>query len=309
MVVLVGPTGVGKSEVAVALAKAWQCPILNADSRQIYRDLPIGTAAPTKEQLASVPHYFVATKDLTEDYNAGDFERDAVAVLDEESKNRRPIAAIVSGGSMLYIDAVCKGLDDIPSVPAAIREEVKADYQTGGLEWLQQQVQTLDPVYWEQVDQLNPQRLMHCIEVSKVLGRPFSSCRTAINKERAWQVVKIGLRRPRAELYERINRRVEAMVEMGLEQEAYRAGNRKQETGNRKQDIPNSLMTVGYREWREYDRDKAIEMIKQNTRHYAKRQMTWWNKDNEIHWFDYETLDTTTAAILTYIDRLQESND
>lgn len=308
MVVLVGPTGVGKSEVAVALAKAWQCPILNADSRQIYRDLPIGTAAPTKEQLASVSHYFVATKDLTEDYNAGDFERDAVAVLDNECQNQRPIAAVVSGGSMLYIDAVCKGLDDIPAVPTAIREEVKAGYQTGGLEWLQQQVQTLDPVYWEQVDQLNPQRLMHCIEVSKVLDRPFSTCRTAINKQRAWKVVKIGLRRPRTELYERINRRVEAMVEMGLEQEAKKAMHNAQCTMH-DGEVPNSLMTVGYREWREYDRDRAIEMIKQNTRHYAKRQMTWWNRDNEIHWFDYETLDTTTAAILTYIDRLQESND
>lgn len=304
MVVLVGPTGVGKSEVAVALAKDWQCPILNADSRQIYRDLPIGTAAPTQEQLASVKHYFVATKDLTEDYNAGDFERDAVAVLDNESKCPRSVAAIVSGGSMLYIDAVCKGLDDIPSVPAAIRAEVRQGYQKGGLQWLQEQVKALDPDYWEQVDRQNPQRLMHCIEVSKVLGCPFSTCRTAIRKDRPWQVVKIGLKRDRAELYERINRRVDQMVAEGLEEEVHNA-----QCTMLEGEVPNSLMTVGYREWREYDREKAIEMIKQNTRHYAKRQMTWWNRDNEIHWFDYETLDTTLAAIRAYVDGLQESND
>ena len=282
MVVLVGPTGVGKSEVAVALAKAWQCPILNADSRQIYRDLPIGTAAPTKEQLASVPHYFVATKDLTEDYNAGDFERDAVAVLDNECQNQRPIAAIVSGGSMLYIDAVCKGLDDIPAVPTAIREEVKTGYQTGGLEWLQQQVQTLDPVYWEQVDQLNPQRLMHCIEVSRVLGRPFSTCRTDCRKERPWQVVKIGLTRPRAGLYERINRRVETMVEEGLEEEARRAW----EMVGQAEPLPNSLNTVGYKELFDFFSGKcslnqAVEDIKTHTRRYAKRQLTWFKRDFE----------------------------
>lgn len=302
VVVLVGPTGVGKSEIAVALAQVWQCPILNADSRQIYRDLPIGTAAPTKEQQAQVKHYFVGTKDLTEEYNAGDFERDAVAILEKECQQPRPIAAILTGGSMLYIDAVCKGLDDIPSVPAAIRAEVQAGYRTGGLSWLQEQVQQLDPVYWEQVDQLNPQRLMHCIEVSKVLGRPFSTCRKDCHKERPWQVVKIGLTRPRAELYDRINRRVETMVEQGLEEEARKAEGRK---GG---EVPNSLMTVGYREWREYEPEKAIEMIKQNTRHYAKRQMTWWNRDKQIHWFEYETYPTTLAAISDYVAGLQKSN-
>lgn len=307
VVVLVGPTGMGKSEIAVALAQVWQCPILNADSRQIYRDLPIGTAAPTKEQLAKVKHYFVGTKDLTEEYNAGDFERDAVAVLENECACDRPIAAILSGGSMLYIDAVCNGLDDIPSVPAALRAEVQEGYRTGGLRWLQEQAQQLDPVYWEQVDQLNPQRLMHCIEVSRVLGQPFSTCRTDCHKERPWQVVKIGLTRPRAELYDRINRRVEAMVEEGLEQEAKKAMHDAQCTVH-DGTVPNSLMTVGYREWREYERDKAIEMIKQNSRHYAKRQMTWWNRDKQIHWFEYETYKTTIAAICDYVDGLQKSN-
>ena len=319
LVVLVGPTGVGKSDVAVALAERWGCPIINADSRQVYRVIPIGTAAPTKEQLKRVKHYCVATKNLNEDYNAGQFERDAIEQLKvesvkfkEDSKKRPagyslklqevPVLAILTGGSMMYIDAVCNGLDDIPTVPETIRQEVRKQYQEQGLAWLQQEVQRLDPAYWETVDQANPQRLMHCVEVSQTIGRPYSTCRKNQPKEREWRIVKIGLNRPRAELYDRINQRVDAMIAAGLEQEARAAF-------AQYPDKPNGLQTVGYREWEEtQDTRQIIEQIKQNTRHYAKRQMTWWNRDHSIHWFTHEQTELSVRAIDAYVHQLQESN-
>lgn len=316
LVVLVGPTGVGKSDVAVALAERWECPIINADSRQVYREIPIGTAAPTEQQLQRVKHYCVATKNLNEDYNAGQFERDAIELLTQQKQETRNnarrakrettpdglILAILTGGSMLYIDAVCNGLDDIPTVPEEIRQEVRKQYQEQGLAWLQQEVQRLDPAYWETVDQANPQRLMHCVEVSQTIGRPYSTCRKNQPKEREWRIVKIGLNRPRAELYDRINQRVDAMIAAGLEQEARAAF-------AQYPDRPNGLQTVGYREWAEaQDTRQIIEQIKQNTRHYAKRQMTWWNRDHSIHWFTHEQTELSVRAIDAYVHQLQESN-
>lgn len=286
LLLIVGPTGVGKTELSLRVAEHFDCPIVNCDSRQIFRGIPIGTAAPTEEEQARVKHYLVATRELEEDYNAGQYERDALALLEELFKSHEVV--VMTGGSMLYADAVCKGLDDLPNVPTAIRQEVQRTYEEKGLEWLQQEVQRLDPAYWQIVDQQNPARLAHCVEMCLTTGKTYSSLRTNTCKERPFRIVKIGLERPREELYERINRRVEQMMAEGLEQEA-RAVYPKRSL--------NSLQTVGYRELfacfdGDYDLARAIELIQQNTRHYAKRQMTWFRRDNEIHWLnandDYE---------------------
>lgn len=231
-------------------------------------------------------HYFVATRELEEDYNAGQFERDAMALLDTLFRTHEVV--VMTGGSMLYAEAVCKGLDDLPNIPDAIRQQVQRDYETKGLEWLQTEVQRLDPEYWQQVDQLNPARLAHCVEMCLTTGQTYSFLRTGAHKERPFRIVKIGLERPREELYDRINRRVVEMMADGLEDEARAVYPKRQ---------LNSLQTVGYKELfayfdGEYDRDRAIELIQQNTRHYAKRQMTWFRRDKDIHWLqandDYE---------------------
>ena len=287
LLLILGPTGVGKTELSLRVAEHYGCPILNCDSRQIYRSIPIGTAAPTAEEQARVKHYFVATRDLEEDYNAGQYERDALVLLEDLFKTHEVV--VMSGGSMLYADAVCKGLDDLPNVPAEIRQEVKAAYEKGGLEWLQAEVQRLDPDYWEIVDQQNPARLAHCIEMCRMTGKTYSSLRTNPVKERPFRIVKGALERPREVLYDRINRRVEQMVKDGLVEEARAVYPQRQ---------LNSLQTVGYRELfayfdGEYDLDRAIELIQQNSRHYAKRQMTWLRHDKDIHWLNanesYET--------------------
>ncbi len=281
LLVIVGPTGVGKTELSLRAAEHYGCPILNADSRQIYRDLPIGTAAPTKEDRQRVKHYFVGTHELDETYNAGQFERDCLEVISGQLSD----VGILSGGSMMYIDAVCKGLDDIPDVPLKIREDVQAMYRAGGLEALQEAVQQLDSDYWNEVDQHNPQRLMHCIEVCRVSGQPYSSFRRKKVVERPFRIVKIGLERSRDELYHRIDTRVDEMMQAGLLEEARRAYVRFKDS------LPNSLNTVGYKELIAYfrgetDLDEAIRLIKQNSRHYAKRQMTWFRQDKDIHWLD-----------------------
>lgn len=279
LLLIVGPTGVGKTELSLRVAEHYGSPILNCDSRQIYRGIPIGTAAPTAEEQARVKHYFVATREMEEDYNAGQYERDAIALLDELFQTHEVV--VMSGGSMLYADAVCNGLDDLPSVPEEIRQRVRGK----GLTWLQSEVQRLDPVYWEQVDQQNPARLAHCVEICLTTGKAYSSLRTkshqpsAISHQRPFRIVKIELERPREELYDRINRRVLQMIEDGLVEEARAVYPKRQ---------LNSLQTVGYRELfahfdGEYDLPRAIELIQQNTRHYAKRQMTWFRRDPHIH--------------------------
>ena len=286
LVVILGPTGVGKTEKSLELAEQWGCPIVSADSRQIYRDLPIGTAAPSAEELARVKHYFIGTKDLHETYNAGQYARDCNTLLAELFQKHERVLMV--GGSMMYIDAVCKGLDDIPDIPAELREQVRNLYQEKGLEWLQTEVERLDPVYWQEVDKQNPQRLMHCIEVTLASGQPYSNYRKGgrTAQDRGFDVEYIMIERPREELYERINLRVHKMMEQGLLNEAQRAFDKLGLLNNEPLDestIPNSVNTVGYKELLKYFRgewslERAIEMIQQNSRHYAKRQMTWWRR-------------------------------
>lgn len=295
LIVVIGPTGVGKTARAIEVAKHYQCPIVSADSRQIYRDLPIGTAAPTTEEQQQVPHYLVGFKSLHETYNAGQFARDAEALLKTLFLSHDTVVMV--GGSMMYVEALCKGLDDIPEIPSQVREQVRQEYLQKGLEWLQQEVQQHDPSYWQEVDQRNPQRLMHCIEVCRASGMPYSVFRKKGKPNQGAQrtdfdIEYILVERPREELYERINLRVEKMLQEGLLEEAKRAFHSvgmNADNGYRlanQQEIPNSLNTVGYKELLpyfrgEYSLDRAIELIKQNSRHYAKRQMTWWRQRNK----------------------------
>ena len=280
LLLILGPTGVGKTELSLRVAERYGCPIVNCDSRQVFRSIPIGTAAPTAEEQARVKHYFVGTRSLEEDYNAGQYEREAVALLEDLFKTHQVVVMV--GGSMLYADAVCNGLDDLPTVPTQIRQEVKKNYETYGLEWLQAEVQRLDPDYWLEVDQQNPARLAHCVELSMTTGQPYSSLRTHTRKQRPFRIIKLALDRPRAELYACIEERVKQMMQDGLLEEAKSVYDKRHLT---------SLQTVGYKELfgflnGEYDLDRAIELIQQNTRHYAKRQLTWFRRDKDIHWLN-----------------------
>ena len=268
LVVILGPTGVGKTDLSIELAEKWGCPIVSADSRQIYRDLPIGTAAPSAEEQARVKHYFIGFKELDESYNAGQYARDCQALLTELFKEHEYVVMV--GGSMMYIDAVCKGLDDIPDVPEALRYEVRKQYAAHGLIWLQEQVAQLDPTYWKEVDRQNPQRLMHCVEICQATGKPYSTFRknnTLTAAERGFEVEYRMVERPREELYERINLRVHKMIEAGLLEEARNALEKVgvMENGVVKEEyenlLPNSLNTVGYKELIPYLRDDDLFFI------------------------------------------------
>ena len=305
LLLILGSTGVGKTELALRVAEHLGSPVISCDSRQIFREIPIGTAAPTAEELERVQHYFIATHSVRDTYSAGQYERDAMELLEQLFQTHDTL--LMTGGSMLYADAVCNGLDNLPSVPEEIRREVreKAQMVDGeGLRWLQSEVQRLDPDYWQMVDQQNPARLSHCVELCLTTGKPYSSLLTkspishqpsAISNHqspitrRPFRIVKVALERPREELYARINARVHQMIANGLEQEA--------RSVYEWREMP-SLQTVGYREMfayfeGEYDINRAIELIQQNSRHYAKRQLTWFRRDKEIHWLnannDYET--------------------
>lgn len=287
----------GKTELSLQLAEQLGSPIVNADSRQIYREIPIGTAAPTAEEQARVKHYFVGTHSLTDDYNAGQYERDACALLEQLFQERDTV--VLSGGSMMYVQAVCTGLDEMPDVRQSLREEIQTAYKTQGLEWLQGEVRRLDPEYWEEVDRQNPQRLLHAVEICRASGQTYTHFRKGEKKKRPFRVVKIGLTRPREELYTRINKRVELMMEQGLRAEAERV------IGQRSR---NSLQTVGYKEMfkcldGEWTEEEAVQMIQQNSRRYAKRQLTWYRADQDVHWIDLSehTTEQAVAKVLQYM--------
>ncbi len=310
LLAITGPTGVGKTELCIKLANFYSCPILNCDSRQIYRELPIGTAAPTADQLQKAKHYFVATHGLNDIYNAGQYERDAVPLLIRltgTAKDGRPFA-IIAGGSMMYMDAVLSGLDDIPQADIVTREQIQNEYRQKGLSWLQEEAKRLDPDYYTTMaDPQNPQRLIHCIEVSLTAGQPYSGFLKKNTAQRPWETLKFALNMPREVLYERINKRVGEMVQQGMQEEAKAA----YESVKHISPLPNSLCTVGYREWIEYfngkiSRDEAIALIKQNTRHFAKRQLTWLRRDKDIIWIDKQSDEQAIQEITKYINSRNE---
>ena len=279
LLVLLGPTGVGKTDISLEIARHYGCPIVSSDSRQFYRELKIGTAAPTEAQLSAVRHYFIGTHSIHDEYSCGQYEQDVMKLLSELFVENDVLMLV--GGSMMYIDAVCQGMDDIPSVDAGIREFWKNEYATKGLGFIQEELKRLDPTHYNEVDLKNYKRLLHALEICSITGKPFSDIRTGKKKVRPFNIVKVGLNREREELYERINKRVDQMMQEGLQAEAEQFYSFRH---------LNTLNTVGYKELYEYmdgkwDLDFAVNMIRQDSRRYAKRQLTWFNRDKEIVWF------------------------
>ena len=283
--IVVGPTAVGKTSFAIALAKAFNTEIISADARQCYKEMNIGVARPSVDELKAVTHHFIASHSITENINASYFENWAMDKV--ESLFSTKDAIVMVGGTGLYIKAFCEGLDLIPAIDAEIRENIIAHYEKLGMRWLQKEVSVKDPQYWEKGEQKNPQRLMRALEVMLGTGSSITSFQNKKAVERPFKIVKIGLELPREELYDRINTRVLTMVEEGLENEVKSL----EAYGHL-----NALQTVGYSEWKDYfeqkiSKEKVIENIQQNTRHYAKRQMTWFKRDPAITWFNASTVE------------------
>lgn len=292
LVVLLGPTGVGKTELALRMAEHLQSPIINADSRQIFAEIPVGTAAPTKEQQERVRHHFVGTLHLTDYYSAAKYEEDVLQLLSSLFNRQR--VALLSGGSMMYIDAVCHGIDDIPTVDEATRLLTKRKLETEGLDTLAEELKALDPEHYRTVDLRNPRRVIHALEICHMTGKTYTSFRKKTRKTRPFNIIKIGLNRPREEMYERINNRVLNMMKQGMVEEARAV-------------YPhrglNSLNTVGYKElFAHFDGDISLEdailKIQSNTRRYMRKQLTWFKRDNEIKWFTPANVE----EIINYID-------
>lgn len=295
LIVIVGPTGVGKTELSLRIAEKYSAEIISADSRQIYKDIKIGTAAPTTDQLLRVRHHLVGQLSLSDYYSAAKYEEEAIACLNEIFS--RKDVAVLTGGSMMYIDAVCKGIDDIPTVDEITRTTLLKRYEEEGLERLCAELRILDPEYYKIVDQKNPKRVIHALEICYMTGKTYTSFRTNIKKERPFKIVKIGLNRDRAELYERINLRVDEMMKQGLIEEVKSVVQYRQY---------NSLNTVGYKEIFKYldgewTLDFAVEKIKQNSRIYSKKQITWFKRDEDIKWFNPEQENEITEYISSCI--------
>lgn len=293
LVVVLGPTGVGKTETSLVIAQHLNVPIINADSRQIFGDLPIGTAAPTVEQQAKTKHYFVGTHQLTEYYSASLYEQDALSVIMETFKTSQ--VALMSGGSMMYIDAVCDGIDDIPTVDEDTRALMKHRLATEGIDSLAEELKKLDPEHYNIVDKKNPRRVVHALEICHMTGKTYTSFRTNSKKQRPFKTVKIGLNRDREELYNRINQRVDHMMENGFLEEARRVYPQRH---------LNALNTVGYKELFNYfdgtwSLEEAVERIKGNTRRYMRKQLTWFKHEPEINWFHPDQIE----EILLLIDK------
>ncbi len=282
LIVILGPTGVGKTELSLRIAEQFGSCIISADSRQFYRDIPIGTAAPTPDQLERVKHYFVGTLGLEDYYSASQYEVDTLKLLSQLFEQQEVI--VMSGGSMMYIDAVCNGIDDIPTVTDETRQMVRSRYEAEGLETLVSELRLLDPAYYDRVDRKNTARVLHALEICYQTGHTFTSFRTGKKKLRPFNIIKVGLNRPRLELFDRINHRVSAMMDEGLLDEVQRV-------------LPfrncNSLNTVGYKELfnyldGEWELDFALDRMRKNTRVYAKKQLTWFKRDESICWFHPE---------------------
>ena len=291
LVVIVGPTGCGKTALSIRLARHFCAPIISTDSRQFYRGLAIGTAQPTAEELALAEHHFIASHELTDEINCGRYEVMALERLEELFAEHDTVIAV--GGSGLYVRALCEGMDELPEADEALRNELTHRLESEGLESLCEELKQLDPAYYEVVDRQNPARVMRAVEVCRLTGQPYSSLRTGNTRQRPFQIVKIGVDMPREELYGRIDRRVELMMEAGLEAEAravypYRA--------------LNSLQTVGYKELfahfdGEISLDEAVALIQRNSRRYAKRQLTWFRRDEQVQWFRPDADEAIISAI------------
>lgn len=298
LIVITGPTGIGKSKTGILLAKHFQSEIISADSKQIFREMTIGTAVPTKEELSEVTHHFIHSHSITENYNASRYETEAIELIEKLFASNNVLFLV--GGSMLYVDAICKGIDEIPDIPAEIRESVQNQFRTEGLESIRLQLKKLDPEYYHSVDLKNHARIIHALEVCLLTGKTYSSFRLNRNKQRSFKIVKIGLNCDRELLHNKINNRVDQMVAHGLEKEARNLFHLR--------DL-SSMNTVGYRELFDYfdgtiTKDKAIELIKRNSRRYARKQITWFRNDPDVKWFEPQEYD----GIKSYIETLISSD-
>ena len=292
LIVVTGPTGVGKTEATLRLAEHFDVPVINADSRQIFSEIPIGTAAPTAAQQARVRHYFVGNHHLEDYYSASLFEEDVLKIINEASSK----VSLLSGGSMMYIDAVCKGIDDIPTIRPEVRQEMMQLLESEGLEKMCELLHEWDPEHWAVVDRNNPRRVIHALEICKQTGRTYTSFRSNTIKERPFNIIKIGLNRDRDTLYQRINQRVLQMIDDGMIEEAQRVYPKR---------MLNSLNTVGYKELFEYldgltTLDEAIFKIQSSTRRYARKQLTWYKRDAEMTWFSPDNIE----EILNYLSTI-----
>lgn len=292
LIVVTGPTGIGKTSVGIKIADHYNTEIISSDSRQIFKELNIGTAVPEPEELKMVKHHFIQTHSITESYNASRYETEALALLENLFETNETVVMV--GGSMMYIDAICKGIDSMPDADPEIRADLKNQFEENGIEALRLQLKMLDPEYYKTVDLKNPNRIIHALEISIQTGKPFSSFRMNKSKKRPFDIVKIVLNCEREILHKRINLRVDKMVEAGLEKEA---------RGVYPHKHLNSLNTVGYREWFAYfdgeiTREKAIELIKRNSRRYARKQIIWFRKDENVSWFE----PTQTNEIIQFIE-------
>ncbi len=280
LVIILGPTGIGKTDLSIDIANEFETEIISSDSRQIYKELKIGTAVPTDEQLKKIKHHFIGNKSIYDYYNASMFELEVLEVLNELFSNLDYV--VMTGGSGMYINAVCDGIDDLPTIDQELREDLIKQHKEEGIESLRLQLKMLDPKSYSKIDLKNPKRILKALEVSIQTGKPYSSFLSESKKKRNFNIIKIGLQRDRDELYERINLRVDQMIDDGLIDEAKRFY---------KDRHLNSLNTVGYKELFEFfdektTQKKAIELIKRNSRHYAKRQISWFSRDKEIVWFN-----------------------
>ena len=292
LVVIAGPTGSGKTDLSIRVAQHYHCPIISTDSRQFYRGIPIGTAQPTAEELQMAEHHFIADRELKDNFNSGAYETEALSRLEELFQKNDIVVAV--GGSGLYIKALCEGMDDLPEVDPRLREELNTRCKAEGVEALAEELHRLDPDFYEVVDRKNPARVVRALEVCISTGKTYSSLRSGVKRQRPFNIIKIAVNMDREVLYERIDLRVDKMVQAGLYDEALKVYPLRE---------LNALQTVGYREWFDHfdgkiSREEAIELIKRNSRRYAKRQLTWFRADKDFEWFE----PSETEKILEYID-------